>query len=194
VELANPNPFAFSPAHERPTRLTAALTGRIQYRGHQCALQLADRGGSARDRHCRTAGASLLRRRCASPGLMRWFVWWSRASPSRRTRRARLADRCASCAGTRRAMQRARWQRSPERRMASRSTTDFGKRLRNIEMLKSRGMSNRAIAHRVGVCKNAIRKLVGPSKPTKSCSYREAKRPWKVPRRGRRHKLRAGPI
>src|SRR5215469_1823747 len=40
-----------------------------------------------------------------------------------------------------------------------------GRRLRTIEMLKSRGMSNRSIAHRLGVCENAIRKLVGPSKP-----------------------------
>jgi transposase len=40
-----------------------------------------------------------------------------------------------------------------------------GKRLRTIEMLKSQGMSNRAIGHRLGVCENAIRKLVGPSKP-----------------------------
>jgi transposase len=40
-----------------------------------------------------------------------------------------------------------------------------GKRLRTIEMLKSQGMSNRAIAHRLGVRENAIRKLVGPSKP-----------------------------
>ena len=40
-----------------------------------------------------------------------------------------------------------------------------GKRLRNIEMLKSQGLSNRAIARRLGVCANAIRKLVGPSKP-----------------------------
>jgi transposase len=39
-----------------------------------------------------------------------------------------------------------------------------GKRLRSIEMLKSQGMSNRAIAHRLGVSENAIRKLVGPSK------------------------------
>jgi transposase len=38
-----------------------------------------------------------------------------------------------------------------------------GQRLRSIEMLKSRGMSNRAIAHRLGVCEKAIRKLVGPS-------------------------------
>ena len=40
-----------------------------------------------------------------------------------------------------------------------------GKRLRNIEMLKNEGMSNRTIAHRLGVTENAIRKLVGPSKP-----------------------------
>jgi transposase len=40
-----------------------------------------------------------------------------------------------------------------------------GKRLHTIEVLKSQGMSNRAIAHRLGVRENAIRKLVGPSKP-----------------------------
>jgi hypothetical protein len=39
-----------------------------------------------------------------------------------------------------------------------------GKRLRHIETLKSQGMSNRAIAHRMGVSEKAIRKLVGPSK------------------------------
>ena len=43
-----------------------------------------------------------------------------------------------------------------------------GKRLRSIEMLKSKGMSNRAIAHRLGVSEMAIRKLVGPSKPEAS--------------------------
>lgn len=43
-----------------------------------------------------------------------------------------------------------------------------GQRLRSIEMLKSQGMSNRAIAHRLGVSEKAIRKLVGPSKPTES--------------------------
>src|SRR5246127_870180 len=38
------------------------------------------------------------------------------------------------------------------------------KRLRSIEILKCQGMSNRAIAHRLGVSENAIRKLLGPSK------------------------------
>ena len=37
-----------------------------------------------------------------------------------------------------------------------------GKRVRSIEKLKSQGMSNRAIAHRLGVSEAAIRKLVGP--------------------------------
>src|SRR5882672_3408209 len=37
-------------------------------------------------------------------------------------------------------------------------------RLRSIEVLKSQGMSNRAVAHRLGVSETAIRKLVGPSK------------------------------
>jgi transposase len=43
-----------------------------------------------------------------------------------------------------------------------------GKRLRSIEMLKSKGLSNRAIAHRLGVSEKAIRKQVGASKPTGS--------------------------
>jgi transposase len=41
-----------------------------------------------------------------------------------------------------------------------------GKRLHCIEMLKSQGISNRAIAHRLGVSEKAIRKLVGPSRPS----------------------------
>ena len=40
-----------------------------------------------------------------------------------------------------------------------------GKRLRSIETLKSQGLSNRAIAHRLGVSETAIRKLVGASRP-----------------------------
>ena len=39
------------------------------------------------------------------------------------------------------------------------------KRLRSIEVLRSQGMSNRAIAHRLGVSEKAIRKLVGACKP-----------------------------
>src|SRR6201993_1694064 len=39
------------------------------------------------------------------------------------------------------------------------------KRLRSIEMLKNQGMSNRAIAHRLGVSEKAIRKVVGACKP-----------------------------
>jgi hypothetical protein len=35
-------------------------------------------------------------------------------------------------------------------------------------MLKSQGMSNRAIAHRLGVSEKAVRKLAGPSKPAES--------------------------
>jgi transposase len=40
-----------------------------------------------------------------------------------------------------------------------------GKRLRSMDVLKSQGLSNRAIAHRLGVTENAIRKLVGASQP-----------------------------
>jgi hypothetical protein len=43
-----------------------------------------------------------------------------------------------------------------------------GQRLRGIDLLKSQGMSNRAIAHRLGVSEKAIRKLLGASQPTAS--------------------------
>ena len=43
-----------------------------------------------------------------------------------------------------------------------------GKRLRSIDLLKSQGLSNRAIAHRLGVSETAIRKLVGAAQPTAS--------------------------
>jgi len=42
------------------------------------------------------------------------------------------------------------------------------KRLRTIERLKSQGMSNRAIAHRLGVTEKAIRQLVGPTRAAKN--------------------------
>jgi transposase len=43
-----------------------------------------------------------------------------------------------------------------------------GRRLHGIETLRSQGMSNRAITHRLGISEKAIRKLVGPSKPSES--------------------------
>jgi len=46
-----------------------------------------------------------------------------------------------------------------------------GQRLRSIELLKSQGMSNRAVAHRLGVSEKAIRKLVGASKPAESAQF-----------------------
>src|SRR6516162_6840020 len=95
-----------------------------------------------------------------SPRPMRWCSWWSRASPSKWMWRGRLADRCAPCGATKRAMCREGWRRG--RRRIS------GQRLRSIELLKSQGMSNRAIAHRLGVSEKAIRKLVGASTPAES--------------------------
>ena len=59
-------------------------------------------------------------------------------------------------AGWRRWADAAGWRRG-RRRIRS-------KRLRSIERLKSEGLSNRAIAQRLGVSEMAIRKLVGPSK------------------------------
>jgi len=44
-------------------------------------------------------------------------------------------------------------------------------RLRSIEILKSQGMSNRVVAHHLGVSEKAIRKLVGPSKPAESAQF-----------------------
>ena len=43
-----------------------------------------------------------------------------------------------------------------------------GKRLRSIDLLKSQGMSNRTIAHRLGVSETAIRKLIGAAQPSAS--------------------------
>lgn len=52
-----------------------------------------------------------------------------------------------------------------------------GSRLRTIETLKSQGMSNRAIAHRLGVSEKAIRKQVGPSKPDERAQLAFAETP-----------------
>ena len=43
----------------------------------------------------------------------------------------------------------------------------YGKNYNRLAKI-SQGMSNRAIAHRLGVSEKAIRKLVGPSKPADS--------------------------
>ena len=46
-----------------------------------------------------------------------------------------------------------------------------GKRLRTVETLKSQGLSNRQIAHRLGVSEMSIRKLVGPSKSAEQLAF-----------------------
>lgn len=69
------------------------------------------------------------------------------------------------------------------------------RRLRSIEMLKSQGLSNRAIAHRLGVSETAIRKLVGPSKPAESAQLALAGMPSAVaepPRAGVPSEKRTG--
>jgi transposase len=64
-------------------------------------------------------------------------------------------------AGGMEALERAGGWRRGRRRIA-------GKRLRVIEKLKQQGLSNRAVAQRLGVTERAIRKLVGPSKSDKA--------------------------
>jgi transposase len=59
------------------------------------------------------------------------------------------------------ALGRSRGWRRGRRRIAS-------KRMRTIETLKQQGLSNRAVAQRLGVTEKAIRKLVGPSKPAQA--------------------------
>ncbi len=51
-----------------------------------------------------------------------------------------------------------------------------GKRLRSIEILRSQGLSNRAIAHRLGVSEKAVRKLLGASQPADSTQLALAER------------------
>jgi transposase len=51
------------------------------------------------------------------------------------------------------------------------------KRLRRIEQMKSQGMSNRAIAHKLGVTEKAIRRLVGPTRGAASGQLRLPKIP-----------------
>src|SRR5271156_5404875 len=104
-----------------------------------------------------------------SPRPMRWCSWWSRGSPSKRTW-ARAFDRSVRTVrrhqaryvqGGMAALGREEGWRRGRRRIS-------GQRLRSIELLKSQGMSNRAVAHRLGVSEKAIRKLVGASTPAES--------------------------
>ena len=50
-------------------------------------------------------------------------------------------------------------------------------------MLKSQGLSNRAVAHRLGVSEKAIRKLVGASRPAESAQIAFAERCLPAPTR-----------
>src|ERR1700746_3535037 len=74
----------------------------------------------------------------------------------RSVRTVRRYEERYACGGTAALGKEEGWRRGRRRISA--------KRLRSIERLKCQGMSNRAIAHRLGVSENAIRKLVGPSK------------------------------
>ena len=69
AELADPNLSALARGMSAQQALALPSAGGVEYRGDQCALQLADRSGSARDRRRRTAGASLSRRGCGRRGL-----------------------------------------------------------------------------------------------------------------------------
>ena len=122
------------------------------------------------DRRRRIAGASLSRRGCGRRGLCDGVSGGVGLCPANRSgagvwpigaHRARHQGRYAQ--GGMAALGREEGWRRGRRRIS-------GKRLRSIEMLKSQGMSNRAIAHRLGVSEKAIRKQVGPSKPAEARS------------------------
>ena len=163
-----PKPVCSRSAHEHPTSLGTALTGTVQHRRHQCALQLTDGSGSARDRHRWTTGASLSRRRRGGRGLCDGLPGELGLRPANRrgagvrglSAHHSALPRTLCCRGMAALGREEGWRRG--RRRIS------GKRLCTIERLKSHGLSNRAIAHRLGVNEKAIRKLVGPSKPTES--------------------------
>jgi Transposase protein len=74
---------------------------------------------------------------------------------ARSARSVRRYQRCYAQGGMA-ALGRAEGWRRGRRRISS-------KRLRSIEVLKSQGLSNRAIGHRLGVSEKAIRKMIGPS-------------------------------
>ncbi len=74
---------------------------------------------------------------------------------ARSARSVRRYQRCYAQGGMA-ALGRAEGWRRGRRRISS-------KRLHSIEVLKSQGLSNRAIGHRLGVSEKAIRKVIGPS-------------------------------
>ena len=122
----------------------------------------------ARDRRRRTTGASLSRRGRSRRGLCDGVLGGLGLRP---------ADGCGAGVWQVGATVRPFQKRYAHGGMAALGREDgwrrgrrriSRKRLRIIETLKSQGMSNRAIAHRLGVSENAIRKLVGPSKPAES--------------------------
>ena len=134
-----------------PTCLGAALVGVVQHRGHQCALQLAD---EADQRVIVVAGLPVHHYRAddavaeayamvllVESGFAQQTDVARAFEPSERTMR-RHQERYAQ--GGMVALGREEGWRRGRRRIS-------GKRLRSIEMLKSQGMSNRAIAQRLGV-------------------------------------------
>src|SRR5262249_58694861 len=96
---------------------------------------------------------------------MRWCFLLSQALPCKRTLRVRLAVRCVRCGATNGAMPKGGWRRSVTKR-AGVAVADASRRnvCAALEQMKSQGMSNRAIAHKLGVTEKAIRKQVGPSR------------------------------
>ena len=127
--------------------------------------------GSARDRRGRTGGVSLLRRGCGSRGLRDGDVGRIGFCPTNgsgagiwqiRAHVRRYQERYAQ----------AGWRGWVARGLASRSPTYFRETVAQHREAEEPGMSNRAIAQRLGVSEMAIRKLVGPSKARRASSLR----------------------
>ena len=126
-------------------------------RAAACASKKISASSSLRDYRCITIAP-----RMRWPKPMRWCSWLNRDLRNRRevarafARSERTVRRYQQryAEGGMAALGRAAGWRRGRRRIR-------GKRLRIIERLKSEGLSNRAIAQRLGVNEKAIRKLVG---------------------------------